>query len=106
MSIYFTVTGLVHNVGQSFIEPGMKVFLEKEPSNQHDKEAIIARMEAVGKIGYVANSPMTVIGETHSAGRIYDKFKDKATGTVIYNVKPEDHGLPYGLVCKLDEKRK
>ena len=106
MSIYFTVTGLVHNVGQSFIEPGMKVFLEKEPSNEHDKEAIIARMEAVGKIGYVANSPRTVIGETYSAGRLYEKFKDQAIATVIYNIKPNDHGFPYGLVCQLDEKKR
>ena len=106
MSIYFTVTGLIHNVGQSFIEPGMKVLLEKEPSNEHDKEAIVVKMEALGKIGYVANSPRTVIGETFSAGRLYEKFKDQATATVIYNIKPNDHCIPYVLVCQLDEKRK
>lgn len=106
MSIYFTVTGTFHNIGQSFIEPGMKVYLEKEPHNEHDKEAVVVKMEALGKIGYVANSPRTVIGECYSAGRLYDKFKDKATATVMYNIKPDDHGFPYGLVCKLDERKK
>ena len=102
MSIYFTVTGTAHHVGQSFIEPGMKVTLEKEPDNQFDKEAIVVKMDIFGKIGYVANNYNTIIGECYSAGRIYDKFEDKATGTVKYNIKPDDHGFPYGLVCELD----
>ena len=102
MSIYFTVTGTVHNVGQSFIEPGMKVYLEKEPDNGFDKEAICVKMDIIGKIGYVANSYKTIIGECYSAGRLYDKFTDEATGTVKYNIAADDHGLPYGLICELD----
>lgn len=102
MSIYFTVTGMVHQLGQSFIKPGDKVILEKEPDNQFDKEAIAVKMDVLGKIGYVANSYNTIIGDCFSAGRIYDKFEDKATGTVKYNISVEDHGMPYGLVCEME----
>ena len=56
MSICFTVTGTVHQLGQSFIKPGDKVTLVKEPDNQFDKEAIAVKMDVLGKIGYVANS--------------------------------------------------
>lgn len=104
MSIYFTVTGTVHNVGQSFIEPGMKVTLEKEPDNAFDKEAIVVKMDILGKIGYVANSYKTIVGDCYSAGRLYDKFEESATGTVVYNIKPDDHGFPYGLVCEFAEQ--
>ncbi len=102
MSIYFTVTGTVHQLGQSFIIPGDKVILEKEPDNQFDKEAIAVKMDVLGKIGYVANSYKTIIGDCFSAGRIYDKFEDKVTATVKYNISVEDHGMPYGLVCEMD----
>ena len=52
----------------------MTLQLEKEPDNQYDKEAIVVKMEGLGDIGYVANSTYTVIGESMSAGRIYDKI--------------------------------
>ncbi|MGZ1185693.1 hypothetical protein ACXO3P_00375 [Lactobacillus delbrueckii subsp. bulgaricus] len=38
---------------------------------------------ALGKIGYVANSPYTVLGESRSAGRLYDLIDDGATGRVL-----------------------
>ena len=47
------------------------------------------------QIGYVANSPYTVVGESYSAGRLYDKIGDEATGTVLYV-------LPKGVLCVLD----
>ena len=50
------------------------------------------------QIGYVANSPYTVIGESMSAGRIYDKIGDEAAGTVLYV-------LPKGVLCILGEHR-
>ena len=103
MSIYFTVTGMVHYLGQSYVEPGAQVILEKEPDNDIDKEAIAVKMEGLGKIGYVASSYKTVIGDSYTAGRLYDKFGDTATGTVKYNVKLDDHGFPYGLLCELDQ---
>ncbi len=79
--IYFTIAGTNHWHGQEFIEPQMKVKLVKEPDNEVDSEAIKVEMPGIGQIGYVANSPYTVIGESMSAGRIYDKIGDEAEGT-------------------------
>ena len=62
--IYFTIAGTNHWHGQEFIEPGMKEKLVKEPDNEVDSEAIKVEMPGIGQIGYVANSPYTVIGET------------------------------------------
>ena len=84
MKIYFTLTGTKYYFGTDFIEPGMKVHLEKEPDNEHDKEAIAVSVEGLGKIVYLANSPYTVIGESMSAGRIYDKIGDKADGEILF----------------------
>ncbi|MBR3099630.1 MAG: HIRAN domain-containing protein [Clostridia bacterium] len=95
--LYFTVTGTDHRHGQDFVEPKMTVLLEKEPDNEYDTEAIKVSMEGIGQIGYVANSPYTVVGESYSAGRLYDKIGDKAEGTVLYV-------LPKGLLCYLTVK--
>jgi hypothetical protein len=94
--IYITITGTCHYHGQDFIEPGMIIHLIKDPDNQHDREAIRAEMDGLGKIGYVANSPHTVLGESYSAGRLYDKIPEKADATVLYV-------LPGGVLCKLYE---
>ena len=102
MKIWFTITGTNHYHGGDFLEKGMKVRLEKEPDNSHDREAIKVLMDGVGHIGYVANSPWTVIGESYSAGRLYDKIGDTAKGKVklITNkgilcvLKKEKHGNP------------
>ena len=72
--IYFTLTGVKHYYGTDFLEKGMKIRLEKEPDNAYDKEAIQVTLSGLGKIGYVANSSYTVIGDSMSAGRIYDKI--------------------------------
>ena len=42
------------------MEKEMKVKLLKEPDNTYDKEAIQVKINGLGKIGYVANSPFTV----------------------------------------------
>ena len=52
-------------------------------------------MDGLGKVGYVANSPHTVIGESYSAGRLYDKIGDDAESTVLYV-------LPRGILCTVD----
>lgn len=52
-------------------------------------------MPGLGLIGYVANSPYTVVGESYSAGRLYGKIGDTATGTVLYV-------LPNGVLCTLN----
>ncbi len=93
--IYFTIAGTNHWHGQKFIEPGMKVKLVKEPDNKVDSEAIKVEMPGIGQIGYVANSPYTVLGESMSVGRIYGKNGDEAAGTVLYV-------LPKGVLCTLD----
>lgn len=95
-SIYFTITGMNHYYGSDFLKKGMKVKLIKEPDNEYDKEAICVELKGLGKIGYVANSPYTVLGESESAGRMYDKMKKKAKGSVLLIT-------PKGVLCELKE---
>ncbi len=95
MKIFFTIAGTRHHYGQDFFEKDMKVRLEKEPDNEHDREAIKVLLEGLGLVGYVANSPWTVAGESWSAGRVYDKIGDTAEGTVLYV-------LEKGVLCYLD----
>ena len=49
---YFTLTGTRHYFGAYFLKKGMRIELEKEPDNEHDKEAIKVNLEGLGKIGY------------------------------------------------------
>lgn len=95
MKIYFTIAGTNHHHGQEFMEKDMPVHLEKEPDNEHDKEAIKVMMDGLGLVGYVANSPYTVAGESYSAGRLYDKIGDTAEGTIMYV-------LDKGVLCWLE----
>lgn len=83
-TVYFTITGLNYYHGSSFLKRKMRVTLIKDPDNKYDKEAIRVEMEGLGKIGYVANSPQTVKGDSYSAGRLYDKISDTASGTIVY----------------------
>ncbi len=92
--IFFTVAGTKHYYGQEFFTPGMTVKLVKEPDNEIDREAIRVEAEGLGAVGYVANSPWTVAGESYSAGRLYDKIGDTAEGVVLYV-------LPKGVLCFL-----
>jgi HIRAN domain. len=82
--MYFTITGMNYRYGQKFLERGMKVRLVKEPDNNFDSEAIKVEIDGLGHIGYVANSPYTIAGESMSAGRLYDKIGEEAYGTVMY----------------------
>ena len=95
--MYFTIVGTGHYYGQEFLEPGMRVILKKDPHNEYDNEAIMVNLEGLGKIGYVANSPYTVQGDSLSAGRLYDKIGDVAFGKIMYV-------LPKGVLCTLDKK--
>lgn len=96
--IYFTIAGTNHYHGSDFFNKGMKVELIKEPDNSYDSEAIMVRVKAVGKCGYVANSPHTVLGESKSAGRIYERVGKKSYGEVV-------HILPGGVICELKKKK-
>ena len=92
--VFFTITGMSHYYGNVFMKTGMKVKLIKEPDNPYDKEAIRVELKGLGKIGYVANSTYTVMGESMSAGRIYDYMKKKAKGKVILVTEK-------GVLCEL-----
>lgn len=94
MKCYVTITGLSHFFGVAPFRVGQKLLLVKEPGNQYDHEAICARLPGLGKVGYVANSINTVLGECYSAGRLYDKFGQSATAKVKYV-------LPNAVVCKV-----
>ena len=65
--------------------------------DEYDKEAIKVTYEGLGKIGYVANSSYTVIGDSMSAGRLYDKIGDSAYAKVILVT-------PAGTICKICKK--
>ena len=94
MKIFFTIAGACHYQGCDFMEKGMKVRLEKEPDNKYDREAIKVMMKGFGHVGYVANSPYTVVGESWSAGRLYDRIGDTAAGKVY-------HVTDKGVLCCL-----
>ena len=55
----------------------------------------MVKKEGLGLIGYVANS--TVIGESMSAGRLYDKIGKKATAKVVMLTNA-------GVICKICKK--
>ena len=93
--IFFTIVGVEHRYGQEVLKPEMTVRLVKEPDNKADREAIRVELEGLGRIGYVANSVRTVLGESYSAGRLYDKIGDTAEGSVLYI-------LDKGILCALN----
>ena len=96
--LYFTVTGTKHYHGQAFLKKGMSVRLVKEPDNEYDNEAIKVMMKGLDKIGYVANSPYTTIGESFSAGRLYDKIGKISEGKILYVTAD-------GVVCCITKKK-
>ena len=55
------------------------------------------RMDGLGLVGYVANSPYTVKGESMSAGRLYDKIGDSAEGIILYVTE-------HGIICYVNEE--
>lgn len=96
-TIYFTITGCNHHFGMSFFDKGMTVKLVKDPDNEWDREAIKVEIDGLGTVGHVANSVYTVLGESYSAGRIYDLIGDEATGSVVFV-------LDNGIICRLHER--
>ena len=69
--------------------------IKRKKGNEYDKEAIKVTYEGLGKIGYVANSSYTVLGDSMSAGRIYDKIGKKAKVALV-----TDHGT----ICSISKK--
>lgn len=97
MKAFFTLTGTKHYYGSDFLKPGMKLELKKELDNEYDREAIAVNIDGLSQVGYVANSPYTVIGESMSAGRLYDKIGDTATGEVVFVTDK-------GILCRVCKK--
>ena len=75
--VFITLTGTKHYFGNDFLKKGTKIRL--------------------GKIGYVANSSYTVIGDSMSAGRLYDKIGKTAYAKV-------ELVTPAGTICKVCKK--
>ncbi len=98
MKIWFTLTGTNHYHGTDFLKKGMKLRLVKEPDNKYDREAIKVMLKGIGHIGYVANSAYTVLGESYSAGRLYDKIGDTAKAKVKIITDR-------GVLCTLKQKK-
>ena len=94
--VYFTLTGTQYFHGKDFLEKDMEVSLVKDPDNDYDKEAIKVELDGLGQIGHVANSPYTIVGDSHSAGRLYDKICDTAEGKILYV-------MPTGVLCTLKD---
>lgn len=94
--MFITITGMNYHYGVDFIEKGMELTLIKEKDNEYDNEAIRAEIDCLGKIGYVANSPNTVLGNCYSAGRIYDKIDDISKVKVELIIKNKS-----AVICEL-----
>ena len=93
----FTIAGTKYHYGTDIFRPGTKVLLVKEPDNPHDREAIRVEIDGLGLVGYVANSPYTVKGESLSAGRLYDRIGSTAKGKVRFV-------LPGAVICSVSKK--
>ena len=96
---YFTITGTWYCYGPEVFEKGQSVRLIKEPDNPYDHEAIRVEIPGLGKVGYVANSTHTVLGNSLSAGRLYDRIGDKAKGKVEFVTDR-------GILCSVKKKKK
>ena len=97
--IYFMITGTCFYHGKDFFEKDITVRLVKEPDNNYDKEAIKVELDGLGLVGYVANSPSTVIGESYSAGRLYEHIGNKAKAKVLLVTER-------GILCELKAEKR
>lgn len=81
---HLTINGFSLTYGFIPFEEGQIIYLRKEPENPYDAEAIVAHLPYIGNIGYVSNSPKSVIRGTMSAGRLYDHFDTEAVVKVEF----------------------
>lgn len=85
--MFITIVGIEQCVGIDLFRVGGSFYLEREPSNEYDEEAICVRnMDAI-KVGYVANSIHTVAKGCRSAGRVYDIIQDRQKIKVCFVVR-------------------
>jgi hypothetical protein len=83
-NFFLTITGVNHYYGMKPFEIGRIIKLVKDKGNEYDEEAIVALLPFIGKVGYVGNSPNTVVKGTYSGGRIYDIFEEEAFAQVLF----------------------
>ena len=81
---FITINHLEDYGGSKAFRVGDKLFLQKEPDNWVDDEAIAVYSSKKVKCGYVANSSHTVARGTCSAGRVLDSLKKNPTCVVRF----------------------
>lgn len=91
---FVTITGMNHYYGMKPFEIGKKIRCVKEPNNKHDMEAISCKMKGINKVGYLANSPYTVIRGSRSAAGVAHKVKDKFVVEVLFITRD-------GIICQV-----
>lgn len=82
-NLLITITGISHYLGTKPFKPKRIVLLVKDTENEYDSEAIAVQLPYIDTIGYVANSVGTVFDGTISAGRLYDRFEERAYAEVL-----------------------
>lgn len=93
---YITIVGLNHYYGITPFKVGKKIKCVKESGNPYDSEAIRAIIKGLGTVGYVANSPYTVVTGTKSAGGISHKVQKKFKVEVMFITNSQ-------VICKVVE---
>ena len=81
---FITITNIKEYIEMGMIKIGEVLHLKKEPENAYDMEAILVEDKNEIPIGHVANSVNSVAKGTHSAGYIYQSFKDSILCTVKF----------------------
>ncbi|MGN1181759.1 MAG: HIRAN domain-containing protein [Faecalibacillus sp.] len=76
-----TIIGTKYYYRKDFISKRAVVTLKKDFDNEYNNKAIAVYMEGLG----YCNSPYTVIGESISSRRPYDRMKKKYKAKVLYN---------------------
>ena len=77
------ITGTQFYFGPEVLEEGMTVDLVRDEENEHDSDAI--RVEIEGEtVGFVANSPHTMVEGVKSASQINEIQFDKAEIKFLY----------------------
>ena len=96
---HLTITGFSQTYGFIPFEEGQIIYLKKEPENSYDSEAILAHLPYIGSVGYVSNSPRSVIRGTMSAGRLYGRFDTEAVAKVEFITGSQ-------IICRLLSAKK
>ena len=81
---FITITNIKEYIEMGMIKIGEVLHLKKEPENAYDMEAILVEDKNEIPVGHVANSVYSVAKGTHSAGYIYQSFKDSILCTVKF----------------------